>query len=399
MSYLPHSSLSAPLPSASPTTTASPSVAAVEWGSPTRAPVIVYNTGSVGITSTTGGGISAAVSESANTTSPEGSQDASLLGAGVVLVALALVLAVGFFAVNKYRASHSRRQAENVDEDVVIGGDELAHDIEASIVGTKYDNVERELSVRGKSCQPESKKPWYKWINGLITNHKQASNEINDNDIEGKNDDIEGSTLNSRSPINEVFTGTQSVADCSALSTPTALIDPEKNKDLILEQFSSGQLLGNELARWCKNMRPVLPSVELLVGSILELHGKDSLIGDCPWAEAHKFGKAIHMMTRDNEERQVEILWAIQKFCLNLGFPTLSRSSGCKGDFLIDNMFKAMYEYCLVSPKAFFMWSNDNTSRNNGKTAAIVQTMEWFEWLSEEHGQAASSSQRQFPLF
>ena len=380
MSYLPQSTLSAQLPStASPITTDQPSsISTLEWASPTRAPVVIYNNigkSNPGFTSSTmsGGGtsnaneFSAIAGESGNSANSGGQQDPSMLGIGVALVALGLVMAVGLFATKKFRGCRAVAAAtgEEIDDDI----------IERSMACTKYDNIEMELSRDGDKYQYETKKkPWYKLIKEMV---KTRKNEIDDEQLS----DIEDNRPIEKNPIKQVCTSSKSIADVSMLSTPSALIH---NHATLLKQFSSGKILGNALAKWCKNMKPVLPSVEELVGTLLEAHRKDNLTGDCPWAEANQFGKAIHVMTRDNEKRQVEILWAIQKFCFNLGFPTIASPSGNKGDFLIDNMFKSMYEYCLVSPKAFFMWSNDNTSRTIGKTAAVVQSMEWFQWLSEE---------------
>jgi len=289
MSYL---DLSAPIPTASPTLSPRPTVNALEWGSPTKAPVTNF------LISNTDTEFSSITADAENTPSTNSKNDAAsgaVIGIGVGLL-VGLVLAVGLFAKLKY---HKR--------------------------------VERERKSSDKTGEHEF--------------------------------DIE---MNKPEEYDEVF------------QKPKKARRADDNS--IVDQFSSGNVLGADLALWCKRRKATLPSVEKLTLSILQKYGMKNM-NDCSWAKPSEYGKALHELTKDDITKQVEILWAIQEYCSILGFP--KTKSG--GEFLIDELFKCMYEFCLVSPNAFFAWSNDNTSRPIGKTSAVVQTLEWFQWLTSEH--------------
>lgn len=150
-------------------------------------------------------------------------------------------------------------------------------------------------------------------------------------------------------------------------------------------QFSNGERIGSGLVKWCREFELLrLASVEELVFELLmrNIYTKDSLSNDCcNWANAAQYGQALHYLTRDDVMKQVEILRAIQRFCVLHSFPKADDDF-----FLVDLMFKAMYEHCLVSPEAYFVWLEDKTvEHSKGKTSAIVQTLDWFQWLRKEY--------------
>jgi len=310
MSYL---DLSAPTPTASPTLTPRPTVTALEWGLPTKAPVTNF------LISNTDTEFSSITADSGNEPSTNSKNDAvsgAVIGIGVGLL-VGLVLAVGLFAKLKF---HKRVERERTSSDKA---GEHEFDIEMN-EPEKYDEVLQE--------------------------HKKVEKKKNHGEVLQKNHQVRKKENHGQ-------------AD-----------------DSLVDQFSSGNILGADLALWCMRRKAALPSIEKLTLSILQKYGMKNM-NDCSWAKSSEYGKALHELTKDDITKQVEILWAIQEYCSMLGFP----KTKSEGEFLIDELFKCMYEFCLVSPNAFFAWSNDNTSKPVGKTSALVQTLEWFQWLTSEH--------------
>ena len=81
----------------------------------------------------------------------------------------------------------------------------------------------------------------------------------------------------------------------------------------------------------------------------------------------------------DKASEQMQVLWAIQKYCDSLSFPKIN------DEYLIQAMFRAMYKYDLTEPGAFDLWKEDESEENSkGKTKAVIQTMDWFAWLEED---------------
>lgn len=55
------------------------------------------------------------------------------------------------------------------------------------------------------------------------------------------------------------------------------------------------------------------------------------------------------------------------------------------GEYIVQSMFRSMYKYDLVEDQAFDGWKEDESSEHEaGKMTAIVQTIDWFNWLEEE---------------
>jgi hypothetical protein len=75
----------------------------------------------------------------------------------------------------------------------------------------------------------------------------------------------------------------------------------------------------------------------------------------------------------------MQVLWAIQKYCDSIGFPKFN------DEYVVQSMFRAMYKYDITEPGAFDEWKEDESEAHaDGKTKAVIQTMDWFAWLEED---------------
>jgi len=147
----------------------------------------------------------------------------------------------------------------------------------------------------------------------------------------------------------------------------------------LLSEFASGKLLGSDLAAWCKQQGPLLPSIDRLVFHMLQEREKKNPDPACPWAAKDRYGAALVSLVEDNIEGQMCILWGIQKYCDKQGFPKIG------GEYLIQSMFRAMYKYDLVDSEGFSEWKeDDNEAHEAGKVKSVVQTIDWFNWLQED---------------
>jgi hypothetical protein len=100
---------------------------------------------------------------------------------------------------------------------------------------------------------------------------------------------------------------------------------------------------------------------------------------ECAWAGPDKYGGALLSLVEDKAEEQMQVLWAIQKYCDTEGFPKIN------GEYLVQAMFRAMYKHGLTEPDAFELWKEDESKENSqGKTKAVIHTMDWFTWLEED---------------
>lgn len=146
----------------------------------------------------------------------------------------------------------------------------------------------------------------------------------------------------------------------------------------LLNEFASGNKLGGELQQWCADQGDLLPTVEKLILHLLS-ENKNSPDPECSWASPEKFGTALVSLVVDKASEQMQVLWAIQKYCDSLSFPKIN------DEYLIQAMFRAMYKYDLTEPGAFDLWKEDESEENSqGKTKAVIQTMDWFAWLEED---------------
>jgi len=148
---------------------------------------------------------------------------------------------------------------------------------------------------------------------------------------------------------------------------------------LLLDTFVNSGKFGDDLKVWCQEQGSILPSIEKLVFHLLITTQKDDPNPQCPWAEPAKYGTALSSLVEDNVIGMTEILFAIQRFCNEIGFPKI----GSEG--LIQAMFRNMYKFDLADDEAFSMWKDDESNeREVGKGKSIIQTMDWFNWLEEE---------------
>jgi hypothetical protein len=148
---------------------------------------------------------------------------------------------------------------------------------------------------------------------------------------------------------------------------------------LLLDTFVNSGKFGEDLKVWCQEQGAILPSIEKLVFHLLMTTQKDDPNPQCPWAEPDKYGNALSSLVEDNVVGMTEILFAIQRFCNEIGFPKI----GSEG--LIQAMFRNMYKFDLADDEAFSMWKDDESpEREIGKGKSIIQTMDWFNWLEEE---------------
>lgn len=147
----------------------------------------------------------------------------------------------------------------------------------------------------------------------------------------------------------------------------------------LLEEFVSGSKLGEELQTWCSEQASVLPTVEKLIFHLLSTTECEKPDPECGWAEPDNYGTALLSLVEDDAEAQMQVLWAIQKYCDTRGFPKTD------DEYLVQVMFRAMYKLDLTEPGAFDLWKDDESEENSrGKMKAVIQTMDWFTWLEED---------------
>jgi hypothetical protein len=146
-------------------------------------------------------------------------------------------------------------------------------------------------------------------------------------------------------------------------------------EDDLLEKFGSGAMLGKELAKWCSNQGPLLPSIDKLVLSVLERKSDCEPDSECKWADPSKFGDAFLSLVEGNTSRQMQILHGIQKYCCMKDFPKV------KDEYLVQAMFRSIYKSKLANLEAFYKWKEDESENHiGGKTKTIIQTVGWFNW-------------------
>jgi len=116
----------------------------------------------------------------------------------------------------------------------------------------------------------------------------------------------------------------------------------EREGDL-LNEFINGGKSGEELKVWCEEQGAILPSVEKLVYHLLVSTQKNDPNPECVWAESTNYGAALATLLEENLASMMEVLFAIQRFCNDIGFPKV----GTEG--LIQAMFRSVYKFDLVN--------------------------------------------------
>jgi len=147
----------------------------------------------------------------------------------------------------------------------------------------------------------------------------------------------------------------------------------------LLMTFGSGEILGKELAQWCSDQGPLLPSIDKLILSVLDRKHDSEPDSECKWADPSNFGNAILSLVEGNTSRQVQVLRGVQKYCYMQDFPKIN------GEYLVQAMFRSIYKFNLADLEAFYKWKDDESEEHSqGKTKTIIQTVGWFNWLEEE---------------
>jgi hypothetical protein len=166
---------------------------------------------------------------------------------------------------------------------------------------------------------------------------------------------------------------------------------PTKHSEGSLQEFIRGDKQGGELKAWCESQGAALPPVKRLVFSLLSEKEKLNPDINCSWAEPSKFGAAFLSMVEDDLYGQMQILWGIQQYCDSLGFPKLNE------EYVVQAMFRAMYKYDLASDDAFQAWKEDeSTEHEKGKVTAIIQTVDWFNWLEEDEDEDGEEDEEEY---
>jgi hypothetical protein len=145
----------------------------------------------------------------------------------------------------------------------------------------------------------------------------------------------------------------------------------------VINEFCSGNRLGDDLKAWLADQ--IVPNVKSLLVTFLQETEKLNPDITCAWAKPEKYGAALVSLVEDDLLKQMDVLFAIQKYCDKLGMPKLD------GEYVIQAMFRSMYQFDLASDEAFEMWKEDESDENSaGKVNAVIQTIDWFNWLDED---------------
>jgi len=163
-------------------------------------------------------------------------------------------------------------------------------------------------------------------------------------------------------------------AEISATAPSAEVVDDSD----VLAEFASGNKLGKDLQTWIGSLS-VVPCVEKLVFHLLTETDKSNPDLECAWAELDKYGAALVFLVEDDLLQQMQVLFAVQKYCDTLGMPKIDN------EYLVQAMYRAMYKYDLADDETFMLWKEDeSTEHEAGKLKAVIQTVEWFNWLEED---------------
>jgi len=153
---------------------------------------------------------------------------------------------------------------------------------------------------------------------------------------------------------------------------------PTVDHTALLAEFVSGNKFGDDLKTWLE-AQAVVPSVEKLVFHLLTETERSAPDLECAWAEPSKYGAVLLSLVEDDLLKQMEVLFAIQKYCDDIGMPKLN------DEYVVQAMFRSMYKFDLADDETFGLWKDDESPENEtGKLKAVIQTVDWFNWLEEE---------------
>lgn len=160
---------------------------------------------------------------------------------------------------------------------------------------------------------------------------------------------------------------------------PAAPVLSAAEEEALLNEFSSGNRLGDDLKAWCLEQGAKFPSIDRLLFHMLTEREKLNPDVECKWADPSQYGAAFIAIADDDVYKQMEVLWGVQLYCDKIGFPKLN------DEYVVQAMFRSMYKYDLAGDDAFAEWKEDESpDHEQGKVKAIIQTVAWFNWLEEE---------------
>merc|ERR1712232_129732 len=147
-------------------------------------------------------------------------------------------------------------------------------------------------------------------------------------------------------------------------------LQKQKEDEELLLKFLS--LKDNELLDFCKDNESTLGNqIETLTNSLFKEHK------DASWTSTHK--SALQYLIPPNDmSKQLDVLFAIQKYCHSINFPKENDKNA------IHTYFELMLSEDIVSYESFFDWKDDERkAHEKGKMKAIIQTMDWFQFLED----------------
>jgi len=147
-------------------------------------------------------------------------------------------------------------------------------------------------------------------------------------------------------------------------------LQKQKQEEELLQQFLS--LRDNALLQFCEeNESSLANQIETLTYSLFKEHNNAS------WTSTHK-SALQQLIPPDSMPKQLDVLFAIQKYCDSINFPKENDKNA------IHYYFEIMLAEDIVSPDSFFEWKDDeNKDHEQGKTKAVIQTMDWFTFLED----------------
>ncbi|GMH83938.1 hypothetical protein TL16_g09762 [Triparma laevis f. inornata] len=148
----------------------------------------------------------------------------------------------------------------------------------------------------------------------------------------------------------------------------------------LLEEFASGKIQGEELRAWCEKHGDLLPSAfKLMYAMLTEKRRAPEDEVKCVWGADEAYGEALTFLTEeDNVANQVQLCYAVQYHCNDLGFPKLN------GDSVFVSLLKGLYKFDFAEAEAQMLYKDDDDEKfSEGKTKGYFQSSQWFAWLEE----------------
>lgn len=152
----------------------------------------------------------------------------------------------------------------------------------------------------------------------------------------------------------------------------------KQEEEKLLKTFCT--TCGKELVSFIDENSSKLPDLETLFFTLLQFYEKE----DISWAKEEKHGLGIkHLLEGKDMKMQLQLLWAVQKYCNSINFPK-NKVVKDNEQWYIHTLFRVLLENDFVTLDSYSEWKDDETtSKDVGKTKAIIQTMDWFNWLDE----------------